>query len=158
MTDLDTNKANDKNNAAANTTRIDDAIIIQQNLVKRFYEIIWNQHEHSIIPDVLHTDFTFRGSLGDEKQGHVEFIEYLDKIHAALDNYQCSLLDMVSEPEKVFAKMRFSGIHTGLLMGYKATGQKVNWDAAALFNFRDDKIIDLWVLGDLIALENQLKN
>ena len=32
--------------------------------VQRFYANIWNQHDKSKIPVMLHADFTFRGSLG----------------------------------------------------------------------------------------------
>lgn len=41
-------------------------------------------------------------------------------------------------------------------MGFPATGKTVSWGEAALFTFVDDKISDLWVLGDLKTLESQL--
>jgi len=130
---------------------------IQISQVKLFYETIWNQHDKSIIADVLQKKISFRGSLGDIKQGHEGFIEYLDMIHHALDDYHCKILDMVSEPSRVFARIRFSGVHRDVLMGHKATGRKVSWEAAALFDFIGDKVDRLWVLGDLLALEQQLK-
>ena len=52
--------------------------------------------------------------------------------------------------------MLFSGIHTGMFMGYPATSKCVSWSAAALFNFTNDKVTSLWVLGDLTSLERQL--
>ena len=38
--------------------------------VQRFYEVLWNAHDLDAIPSILHDDFTFRGSLGDERRGH----------------------------------------------------------------------------------------
>ncbi len=125
--------------------------------VRKFYEIIWNQHDKQAIPDVLHESFHFRGSLGLEMQGHSGFIEYLDMVHSALENYKCAIIETVAENSRVFAKMRFSGIHKGLFMGAKPTGHRVTWEGAALFHFKGDKIFRLWVLGDMLSLQAQLK-
>ena len=124
--------------------------------VQRFYEDIWNKHDKSVIPFVLHKEFKFRGSLGDEKQGHDGFSEYLDMIHDALKEYTCVINEIVSEPSKAFAKMEFTGIHEGKLMGVVGTGKRLSWSGAALFHFREGKISELWVLGDLKSLETQI--
>ncbi len=124
--------------------------------VQRFYEVIWNQHDKSAIPSVLHEAFIFRGSLGDEKQGYDGFSEYLDMIHDALKDYKCIINEIVSEPSKAFAKMEFTGIHKGELMGVPGTGKRLSWSGAALFHFKEEKISWLWVLGDLKSLEMQL--
>ena len=59
--------------------------------VERFYEKIWNRHDKSWIPRLIHEDFNFRGSLGDEKRGHDGFANYLDAVHAALGDYHRQL-------------------------------------------------------------------
>lgn len=126
--------------------------------VRKFYEIIWNQHNRAAIPEVLHENLKFRGSLGQETRGHSGFGEYLDTVHEALGEYQCIVDELVSEPGRVFAKMKFTGIHKGKLMGYLPTGKRVTWSGAALFIFAEGKVADLWVLGDLTSLERQLEN
>ncbi len=129
---------------------------LEEKQVRKFYEIIWNQHDKSIIPEVLHESFSFRGSLGAEKQGHEGFAEYLDMIHNALGNYTCIIKETVSEQSKVFAKMQFTGTHQGVLMGIEPTNRRITWDGAALFHFKGGKVSALWVLGDLKSLEAQL--
>ncbi len=54
--------------------------------------------------------------------------------------------------------MKFTGIHKGEFMGYTSTGKRVTWSGAALFIFAEGKVTDLWVLGDLKSLENQLES
>ena len=127
-----------------------------QRQVEKFYARIWDAHDKSVIPQVLHEDFTFRGSLGDTKRGHAGFAQYLDAVHDALGGYRCMIEDLVIEPGRVFAKMRFTGTHRAPFMGYPATGQSVSWAGCALFTFTQDKVSDLWVLGDLKSLEAQL--
>jgi len=130
----------------------------EKEQVMRFYEEIWNNHDKSVIPDVLHESFQFRGSLGPEKQGHKGFIEYLDMVHAALGDYRCEIKEMISEESKVFAKMQFSGKHQGEFMGFKPTGRILTWAGAALFNFKNGKALGLWVLGDIASLQAQLND
>ena len=124
--------------------------------VKRFYNEIWNQHDKSVIPQVLHEDFSFRGSLGEEKRGHAGFIEYLDAVHHSLANYHCQIVELVSADNRVFARMLFSGRHQNELLGFVGTGREVNWQGAALFHFDNGLVCSLWVLGDLKSLEEQL--
>ena len=53
--------------------------------------------------------------------------------------------------------MTFTGIHRDDFMGYAPSQKEVSWKGCALFTFRDHLIADVWVLGDLKGLENQLQ-
>lgn len=130
---------------------------IHKEQVKKFYRILWDAHDNDQIPLVLHEDFTFRGSLAKEKRGHAGSAEYVDMVHEALGEYRCIIEELVSESDKVFAKMKFTGIHKGEFLGYSPTQRRVSWDGCALFTFRDDKVVDLRVLGDLTSLRKQLE-
>ena len=128
-----------------------------KTIVHRFYSDVWNKHDKSAIPNLLQPDFTFRGSLGQCKTGHSEFADYVDFVHQALDAYKCDILDLVTEGNQCFARMRFSGNHHGEFFGFKPTGKKIEWAGAALFTFRDGLVADLWVLGDVHRLLEQLE-
>ena len=105
---------------------------------------------------ILTSDFKFRGSLGDEKIGHNGFINYVEKVHLSLGDYKCHIEDLVSEPGKVFAKMLFGGVHRAIFFGYEPTNKYVSWNGCALFTFCDNRISELWVLGDLYGLTQNL--
>jgi predicted ester cyclase len=125
-------------------------------LVEEFYTEIWNRRDKSRIQHLLTPDFTFRGSLGASLVGRDAFASYVDMVHAALGRYRCDTLDLVVDGNKAFARMRFSGIHQGELLGHPATGRPVEWAGAALFTFQSGKIADLWVLGDVHGLLQKL--
>ncbi len=125
--------------------------------VRKFYEVLWDANNKDEIASVLHENFTFRGSLGQEKKGHDGFSSYVDMVHNALKDYKCIIEDLIEEENKVFAKMTFTGIHKKEFMGYSATSKRVSWSGCALFTFTDEKISDVWVLGDLKNLEIQLQ-
>lgn len=124
--------------------------------VERFYDVLWNAHDRDAIPGVLHEDVTFRGSLGQSRRGHAGFADYVDGVHAALGDYRCTIVDLVVEPPRAFARMRFEGLHRAPFMGFAPTGLPVAWEGAALFTFAGDRIADVWVLGDLKGLERRL--
>lgn len=125
--------------------------------VRRFYEVVWNACDKSAIPALFHEDFTFRGSLGELRKGHAGLADYVDKVHGALADYRCDIEQLIVEGDVAFARMLFSGVHRAELLGHAATGKPVSWAGAAVFTFRGERIADLWVLGDLHALERQLR-
>src|SRR5262245_59895281 len=124
-------------------------------LVESFYARIWNAGDERVL-GLLTEEFSFRGSLGASTRGRRAFLEYVRSIRGSLTNYRCGILTCVTELPQAFARMRFSGVHTASFRGFAATGLHVHWEGAALFTFRDDAISDLWVLGDLIALDQML--
>ncbi len=130
---------------------------MNKDQVRKFYEALWDAHDKDEIPSVLHENFTFRGSLGQKKRGHAGFAEYVDMVHKALGDYKCIIEELVAEGNKVFAKMIFTGIHRDKFMDYSPTHKRVSWNGCALFTFEGELIKDVWVLGDLKNLEDQLK-
>ena len=125
--------------------------------VEKFYSELWDNHNRDVIPEVLHERVTFRGSLGQETRGHDGFAEYVDMVHMALGDYKCKINDLVVEDPKAFARMTFSGVHVNEFMGYRPTEKRVSWSGCALFTFEGEKVSDIWVLGDLKSLIDQLK-
>lgn len=125
-------------------------------LVEQFYQRIWNSGDENV-SSILAEDLTFRGSLGTPAKGHAEFLNYVRSVRESLSNYNCEILDCATEFPKAFARMRFSGVHVSNFRGFKPTGKHVQWNGAALFTFRGDLISELWVLGDLVALDALLR-
>lgn len=125
--------------------------------VAAFYEDIWNRLDRAAADRLLEEDMSFRGSLGTVKRGRSGFWDYVEEVTAALADYRCDVQAVVAEPDLAFAKVAFSGIHRGVLLGFAPTGARVDWMGAALFAFRGERIADLWVLGDLHGLAEQMK-
>jgi len=123
--------------------------------VQAFYERIWNAGDTGATVQLLDPDFIFRGSLGAEMRGREAFCGYVRSVRSA--RYRCDILDCVTEGERAFAKTRFSGIHVGQFRGFAPTHKAVQWLGAALFRVEGPLIAELWVLGDLVSLEGNLR-
>jgi predicted ester cyclase len=127
------------------------------DLVRAFYDRIWDHGELTAADEILDEGFVFRGSLGAELRGRDAFLGYVRSVRSALAEYRCEILECVSERDRAFAKMRFGGLQVGLFRGFAPTGKPVQWLGAALFRFERDRIAELWVLGDLAGLDELLR-
>ena len=126
------------------------------HLVDRFYGDMWNRFDQSLFPELLAEDLHFRGSLGQEKRGYAEFGEYVDFIQRAFPDFHNHIEDIVSEGDRSFARLRYTGTHRGEVFGIAPTGRRVEYSGAALFSFRGNRIASVWVLGDIYGLLRQL--
>ncbi len=126
-----------------------------REIIKRF-EQMWCEGNHAIASEIIDENVTFRSSLGVKNSGLSPFIEYLDGVLKALGDFRCELDDMISEGDKIAAKMLFHGKHRDVFFGVEATNKIIQWDAIAFFEIRDGKIQSLWFLGDVDGIRRQL--
>ncbi len=125
-------------------------------LVERFYYVVWNRADEAEAQRILAADFRFRASLGPELRGPGGFIAYLRSVRAALENFTCTIEDLIATDDRAAARMTFSGRHRGKMFGIEATGRDIVWSGAAFFKVHGNVITELWVLGDVEAVRRQL--
>ena len=127
-----------------------------KELVECFYREVWNNADERVAREILDENFRFRGSLGPEKRGQDGFIAYMRSIHEALGNYQCIIEDLVTTENRAAARMTFKGKHRRKFFDVDATGREIKWAGAAFFTVKDGRIAELWVLGDIDSVKQQL--
>jgi steroid delta-isomerase-like uncharacterized protein len=128
-----------------------------RELVGRFYDVVWNKADEAEARRILKPDFRFRASLGPELRGPGGFIAYLRSVHAALENFTCTVEDLIETEDRAAARLRFRGRHRGKMFGIDATGRNISWGGAAFFKCDGGAIAELWVLGDIEAVRRQLE-
>ena len=129
---------------------------VQKNAVRVFYKDLWDKADLSLVPQIFHPDFTFRGSLGPVLVGHRQFSDYVSWLTDTLDDYTSDILELVEEGHRVSGKLRFHGIHRRTLFGEPPTDSRVWWYGAPIFTFDGPLVRDLWVLGDVYGLRSRL--
>jgi predicted ester cyclase len=128
----------------------------RKQLIKLFYKEVWDKGDLSLVPQLIHPGFTFRGSLGPALVGYEQFSDYVRWLTGVLEGYTSDILALVEERDTIAGKLRFHGIHRGTFFGFPGTGRRVGWHGAPLFTFEGERIRDLWVLGDIHGLLRQL--
>jgi steroid delta-isomerase-like uncharacterized protein len=129
-----------------------------RDLVTRFYERLWNAWDDAAVDDTLSAGFVFRGSLGDRTKGRDGWRRYRDKIRAGARDFHNEIVDLVADGHRVAARLRFSGTHSGPLLGVEPTGRRFSYAGAAFFTVEHGRLTQAWVLGDLAALRAQLED
>ena len=71
-------------------------------------------------------------------------------------DYRYIIEELVADDAATAPRMTFAGIHRGSLFGVPATGKSVTWVGAAFFKTAQNRIVSLWVLGDVDALKCQM--
>lgn len=126
-------------------------------VVIRLYKEMWDRADKSLSPPIFHPGFTFRGSLGPVLVGHDPFAGYADFVTGALGDCTSDILELVEQDNRVAGRLRFHDYHRKELFGFAPTGRHVAWAGAPFFTFEGDRVRDLWVLGDVHGLIEQLK-
>lgn len=127
-----------------------------QNLVRRFIEEIWNQHQFETLDTFLHPQFTDHAlpvALSADGEGLKKWITAL----SASFKHQTIIEDQVSDGEKVAVRISLVLKHTGTWRDIPATGTSVTAKGFRLFKIKDGKIAAHWGLIDGQAIESQLK-
>jgi predicted ester cyclase len=117
---------------------------------------MWNRFDKSLFPELLTEDFRFRGSLGQHTVGYEKFGGYVDLIRRAFPDFSNHVEETVSEGDRSFARLTYRGTHRGDIFGIAPTGRRVEYAGAALFRFQGSRIAEVWVLGDVYGLLQQL--
>lgn len=132
--------------------------MVINELVRLFYEKFWNEIDFGIAEEILHPEVTFRGSVGVGATGRQEVCDYVRMVTTALSGYRCEVESLLAEGDRAAARVRFSGFHVGEFLGFPPTGRQVEWVGAAFFVRDENKLCDIWVLGDLESLRAQLRS
>jgi predicted ester cyclase len=128
----------------------------QLRLIDRFYNDMWNRFDKSVFGEILDPNIHFRGSLGQTKVGFDEFGEYVDYIQGFASDFHNEVLSTITEGNLTFARLSYTGTHQGEVFGLAPTGKRFEYSGAAVFTFVNDLISDVWVLGDIYGLTQQL--
>lgn len=78
-------------------------------------------------------------------------------LHAAFDQYNVELLDLVGDGDRVVLRGMQRGIQKGPWMGLPSTGKPVEWMVLRMFAFDDaGKITATWAYSDTASLIHQM--
>lgn len=135
---------------------LDDPLEQNKNLVRRFFDEMWNPWNFEKADELLTPDIVFRGTLGNELKGRDAFRGYMGKVEAAFPDFHNAIEEISAEDDRVIARTLYRGTHRGEIFGLAPTGKTITYAGAAFFRIADGKIAHGWVLGDVVSLLRQL--
>jgi predicted ester cyclase len=118
------------------------------DVVRRFYEELWNEWRLDVAPEIVAADARFRGSLGSDLVGRTELLGYVERVQSAFPDWHNRIDESIATGDRVVTRMTWSGTHRGLLGEIEPTGAHVEYCGAAFFRLASGMIEEAWVVGD----------
>ncbi len=127
-----------------------------KELVRLYYEELWNAKNKEYIDYLFTDDIEFHGSLNIDTSGKKMFENYMNTILNAIPNLHHSIETIICDEDNIAVKAIYNGTHTGKLFDFEPTNNRIKYYGASFFKFENEKIKSIWVLGDLTNLNKQL--
>ena len=126
-----------------------------ENLVRRMYEEAWNEGRLDVIDEVCAPDYVGVGPYGNElgpesvQRGVTSRRDAFPGIHVTIE-------DVITEGDKVVARLTFRGTQKGEFQGIQPTNKEVAWTGIWIYRVADGKFIERWHNYDMHGLMEQL--
>ncbi len=143
--------------ALACAPRPSEKLTANKDLVRRFTAVL-NAGDFDALDGLLTEDFSRHSqATPDVEVRSREDFKKLQKKFAAISPDQHIEIEMlVAEADKVAALATYTGTQTGPMGSFPATGKKYTMTFLSIFRIEGDRIAELWVEWDNMAILKQL--
>jgi steroid delta-isomerase-like uncharacterized protein len=130
--------------------------IEENKTIVRRYQEIYNSNDLDRLTEVISEDLLTPNIMPGIPQG-LEGAKAAHRIMVAgFPDYQTLIEDMISEGDKVAARIKMTGTHTGEFMGVPPTGRRISFTGIYLARIANGKIVEHWGEEDTVSLLQQL--
>ncbi|MCZ7571710.1 MAG: ester cyclase [Ardenticatenaceae bacterium] len=129
----------------------------ENKAIVRRYQDAYNRNDLDALDDLVAEDIISHNHAPGVPQG----LQGSKLVHqatvAAMPDYHVVTEDLFAEGDKVVARIRMVGTHTGAdFLGVPANGRKIDVPAISIFRIADGKIVEHWAQADNTQLMQQL--
>ena len=127
-------------------------------ILKRWFEEVWNQGHHETVHELLSPDAKLEGQNGSGSVtlGPLEFIRFAESIRSQFTGIHVSLDDTFAAGEKVVARWSATMVYKGGVAGLAPAGTKVQITGISIGRVVGGKIVEGWDNWDRLALLQQI--
>jgi len=130
--------------------------IEENKQIIRRYQEIYNSNRLDDLPEVVAEDMLTPKIMPGVGTG----LAGARKIHAmtlaGMPDWHTEIIDLIAEEDKVAARIKMTGTHTGEFFGIPATGKHVEFTGIYIARIAKGKIVDHWGEEDSVSLLTQL--
>jgi steroid delta-isomerase-like uncharacterized protein len=130
-----------------------------KELIKRWFEQVWNQKSEAAIDAMFPPDAKCYGFPDPESMlaGPEDFKTIHRNFCGAFPDLTVRVEDVIAEGDRVAARWSVTMTHLGDHLGFAATGKKARLDGSTFAVIKDGKIVEGWNYMELLGLIQELR-
>lgn len=127
--------------------------------IYRWFDEVWNNKSEKAIDEMCAEDVVANG-LTDAEGNTIRGIEPYKNLHrafvSAYPDIKITVEDAISEGDKIVARCKVTGTHTGDELGVKATNQPIEFTGIVIVRIENGKIAEAWNEFDFMKMYSQI--
>ncbi len=104
----------------------------------------------------LYSDDVVFGGVSQEPMDKAGVVAFHEQFVAAFPGARVTIADLISEGDKLAARLEFALNHQGEFMGVAPTGKDAYFAITTVLTMRDGKCVERWSTADMLGLLIQL--
>ena len=120
--------------------------------IYRDYITCLNRQDWGKLGQFVHEDVHYNG----KRIGLSGYREMLERDFRAIPDLYFDIRLLVSEPPRIASRLHFDCTPKGFLFGLPVNGRRVSFSENVFYQFRDERIEEVWSVIDKAAIEAQL--
>jgi steroid delta-isomerase-like uncharacterized protein len=125
-------------------------------ILRQVYEAAFHQKNLDALDEVIASDSTDHNLTPEQPPGLESAKQVFSSFHTAFPDLQVNVEDMISEGDKVVARLTVRGTHQGEFMGITPTGYQVTFTGIDIVRIADGKVVERWGNFDDLGMMQQL--
>ena len=128
-----------------------------KDTVCRYFEQVIDQRNLDLLDEIVAPDcLIHRLEVQEPIRGRVAFGQALQSILQPYGEFHTTIHDLFAEDGRVVCRLSHHAVHRGewtsRLGRHDVAGKPVSWSAIAIFQFREEKIVEEWVCRDELGM------
>jgi predicted ester cyclase len=151
-----TTPAGDASQSAQWLSRSGEAAKVEANkrVVEKFMEDVLDDHNGAHTLKYVTPDMTWSNGTVGTIAGAQNVAGLFTGVVTAIPDLHAQVLNIVGQHDEVVVRLEVTGTLEKPILGLKATGQHLKWDAIDEYQLRDGKISHDWAADDFTAILN----
>jgi predicted ester cyclase len=132
---------------------------INKEIVRRFYEEVFNQLNIDLIDELVGDDFTNNDPTPVAARDRASMKQFIKTLTVAFPNHHHHIEDLIAEGDKVVMRCTLTATHEGIFAGFlemPPTGKSVCQKQIHILRVQDNQLVEHWVVRDDLSMMQQL--
>jgi len=128
-----------------------------QQLIRDYFNEVWNKGNLDVLDDLLCPDYlNHSSSIPDSPPGPAGLKPIVTAMRMAFPDLHYAIQDLIITEDKVVARVKMTGTHTGDFFGIPPTNKSISVNQINIEYIENGRITEHWRITDENAMMSQL--